>query len=605
MSIRAGSLAIGAAAVLASFVFPSSDAYACGGCFVVDQQSQSTVVTGHRMALSVSMERTVLWDQIQYAGDPEEFAWVLPVKPGAYIELGADAFFEALDGATAANVVSPSIGCPSNGGGFVDDGGGDYYGSGQGCNAFACGGMMASGDGDYLNGGVGGGGEGGGVPIPPDPVSVVHQESIGPYETVTIHSNIPGSLFDWLDAHGYAVDDAVKPTIDDYELEGFDFIALRLIPGANVRQMAPVRVITPGASPELPLRMVAAGTGANVALTLFVIGEGRWETQNFANNVVDAEGLTWDFAASSSDYGVQRDAALAELDGASWLTTYARVGSILSRVYNPTGQLNAVQFTDVQYRTGNGDAASTIFELYMRQGAENGADADPSCFDDAHIYGGNPGKVVDPCEAGGDGGAGGSGAGGAGGVGGGGGIGGAGGGMAGGAGGAAGGAGGSGGSGGAGGGVGGAGAGGGAPECTGTVAPDEIDARNFQCGTLDDMKVALTGLHPAAVWVTRLEANLPQSALAQDLALQAEASQIEQHNWMSATGVVNPPCEDWFYLGTVPPSGDTSRKAPPRVGPAPRAHQELVLLGVILTALAGAVARRRTRPLPLRARAVR
>src|SRR6185436_19779148 len=105
---------------------------------------------------------------------------------------------------------------------------------------------------------------------PPDPVSVVHQESIGPYETVTIHSNIPGSLFNWLDMHGYAVDDAIKPMIDDYEKEGFDFIALRLIPGADVKQMQPVRVTSPGASPVLPLRMVAAGTGANVALSLFV-----------------------------------------------------------------------------------------------------------------------------------------------------------------------------------------------------------------------------------------------------------------------------------------------------------------------------------------------
>ena len=138
---------------------------------------------------------------------------------------------------------------------------------------------------------------------------IVLAEKAVPYETVTIHSNVPGSLYTWLADHGYAIDASVKPTVDDYEIEGFDFIALRLIPGVGVRQMTPVRVVTPGASPVLPLRMVAAGSGANVGLTLFVIGEGRWEAQNFPNDVVDPSSVSWDFAAESSNYGEVRDQA--------------------------------------------------------------------------------------------------------------------------------------------------------------------------------------------------------------------------------------------------------------------------------------------------------
>ncbi|HEY2410275.1 MAG TPA: hypothetical protein VGI10_29925, partial [Polyangiaceae bacterium] len=71
-------------------------ARACGGCFhgPPPVTSESTVVTGHRMAYAISAERTVLWDQIQYQGAPEDFAWVLPVKPGATLELSHDAWFE-------------------------------------------------------------------------------------------------------------------------------------------------------------------------------------------------------------------------------------------------------------------------------------------------------------------------------------------------------------------------------------------------------------------------------------------------------------------------------------------------------------------------------
>jgi hypothetical protein len=577
------------------------------------------------MALSLSTERTVLWDQITYAGNPEEFAWVLPVKPGAYLELGADAFFEALDTGTAANIVSPSISCPVDNGGFAggygDDGYYDDYGGsggpGCGCSDEAYG----AGTGDYGTGGAGGGAgaAGSGGEPAPDPVTVVHQESIGPYETVTIHSNIPGSLFVWLDMHGYAVDESVKPVIDDYENEGFDFIALRLIPGANVQQMQPVRVISPGAAPVLPLRMVAAGTGANVALSLFVIGEGRWEMQNFPNGAVDISEMTWDFAAQSSNYSELRAQALTQEAGRVWLTTYARWGALLSAQSNP-----AFPGSNITYQASDSTVTNTLAGLYMAQGVANGEKIDPACPDGMLKHASSQYRVVDTCADMGPGGAGGSDPTGGGG------------GTSGGAGGSSsssssgtgatggtgtGGAGGAG-TGGAGGtdpstGGGGSGTGGsgGAP-CAGTVGPDEIDAREFTCGSLDDLSIALVGLHPADVWVTRFEANLPHTALDTDLSLQSEATQGPKDNWLVASGVVNPPCDDWVYSGGIITGGgdkqgprvNKPRHKPPRTAPrsAPHNHdRELMFLGLSLALFGSAAARRLLRPSLRGARASR
>jgi hypothetical protein len=67
------------------------------------------------------------------------------------------------------------------------------------------------------------------------------------------------------------------------------------------------------------------------------------------------------------------------------------------------------------------------------------------------------------------------------------------------------------------------------------VPPGETDARLFECGatdelpdsTLDDIATAMTGLHPKDVWVTRLEANLPRAALANDLIITASENQVE------------------------------------------------------------------------------
>src|SRR5262245_45716156 len=89
----------------AALAVAGDDAYACGGCF--HQPTDNTMVRGHRMAMAISSVQSVLWDQIEYSGDPKDFAWVLPVKPGAIIEVASDAWFETLEATTATQVTAP------------------------------------------------------------------------------------------------------------------------------------------------------------------------------------------------------------------------------------------------------------------------------------------------------------------------------------------------------------------------------------------------------------------------------------------------------------------------------------------------------------------
>ncbi len=90
------------------------DARACGGCF--SRPTENTIVTDHRMAFSVSTQQTVLWDQIQYNGNPKDFSWVLPVRAGAVVQLSHDEWFEALDALTRPVITGPSRNC-NNGSG--------------------------------------------------------------------------------------------------------------------------------------------------------------------------------------------------------------------------------------------------------------------------------------------------------------------------------------------------------------------------------------------------------------------------------------------------------------------------------------------------------
>jgi len=93
---------------------------------------------------------------------------------------------------------------------------------------------------------------------------------------------------------------------------------MRLAPGQGVQAMRPVSVTSPGAGLSLPLRMVAAGTGATVGITLWVVATGRYEPMNFPTFTIAGTDLTWDWSVNSSDYTTVRASKEAALDNAAW-----------------------------------------------------------------------------------------------------------------------------------------------------------------------------------------------------------------------------------------------------------------------------------------------
>jgi hypothetical protein len=342
-------------------------ASACGGCFAPPTADQS-FVTGHRMAFSVNATRTVLWDQFEYQGSPEDFTWVLPVRDGAWVEESVDAWLESLDSFTTTRVFSPPLVCAQ-----------------PEASAFNCGSS------DSAASASGSGGTGGG-----SDVVVKHRGTVGPYNTVTLSSQDPKALETWLEQHGYVIPDYTRPIIAAYVAEGFDFIALRLQPGQGVQQMTPVRVVTPGGDSQLPLRMVAAGATSFVDITLFVIGEHRFAMPDMSELSVPHDELVWDWSAGSSNYLQLRKKVLAENSGRTYLTTFAMDRGFSSSIETPAGF--TAQFVATTTDGSWYSSYATAGELYFGQAAANeGASAGNECS--GAVAGlGSSSLVVDNCD---------------------------------------------------------------------------------------------------------------------------------------------------------------------------------------------------------------
>lgn len=317
-------VALGAALSVGAAVV-ELDAKACGAC--VAPPTASTQVSGHRMILSVSPQATTLWDQLEYVGDASEFAWVLPIHGQVDVGLSSDRLFGELDALTDPRVIGYS--CPS-----------------QSCGQFM--GTAATGT-----------GSGSGV-------TVITQEVVGPYETVQLAASDPNALNDWLTAHGYVIPADVQDVVTAYVNEGFDFLAMRLVPGKDTSAMRPVRVTMPGASLTLPLRMVAVGTGAITPIKLWVFGEGRYEPTNAPTFLIDPSKVTFDNATLTSNMAVLRAAGFDASNHLGWLVNSAQD-------YDDYTLFGQLEFYALNYPidSGYGDDAmgTNAFENYQKDKA--------------------------------------------------------------------------------------------------------------------------------------------------------------------------------------------------------------------------------------------
>ncbi|HUS63379.1 MAG TPA: DUF2330 domain-containing protein [Kofleriaceae bacterium] len=267
---------------------------ACGGCF--SPPETVTAVESHRMVVSLSPEKSILWDQIRYTGDPADFVWVLPVPtPDAAVEVADDLFFAELESQTAPTINAPALpplDCPPPP--ECDDCGGDAAGGGFDADAGAA-----------------------------DDVDVYREEVVGPYQTAVIGSDDPDALVDWLNDNGYVVPESTVPTIRHYTDQDMVFVVLRLAPEQGITAMQPVRIEYPGFMGTFPLKMVTVGAYGSLQMTLWIIAEQRYDSTNYAAATIDPAALVWDFAAARSNYLDLFRQAVLDGGGRAWVTQFA------------------------------------------------------------------------------------------------------------------------------------------------------------------------------------------------------------------------------------------------------------------------------------------
>jgi len=226
--------------------------------------SASLTPTEQRVAVAVGPARTTLWTSLRFDAAGGSVAIIVPAPPGSSLDFSSDAWFEALEVATAPRLFPPS-----------------------GADPF-CPGKSGSPDVFQIDG------------------QVSHTASLATQEVTVLDD--AGALASWAAQAGFTVPGAIQDELK--KLDNVRFVAVRFTAPAGPGVTPTLRVAMPSAPAMLPLALTHAA-GEDLRVTAWLIGAGRADLIGATEVAVSPSSIAWKAKESLTDYDDLVTTALA------------------------------------------------------------------------------------------------------------------------------------------------------------------------------------------------------------------------------------------------------------------------------------------------------
>ena len=271
--------------LLALFAFAPA-AQACGGFFCtnvpVDQAAERII-----FAVNDGDGTIDAYVQINYQGAPDAFAWVVPVPNTPKLDVATMPMLRDLDRLTQPLFIAPPL----------DD---------------TCRNRLPV----LLSGAV---------PVPQSAqggVTVFDQGSVGPFNYSVIGSDDPQALINWLRENKYQITPPMEPLVGVYVKEKMQFLAMKLQPNKQVRDIQPIKMTYKAVQPMIPLRLTAVAATPNMVVLTWILSRTQAEPQNYAAvKVSDSDIVFTGFGGNN--YSALVSQRLTDYKGRAFITEFA------------------------------------------------------------------------------------------------------------------------------------------------------------------------------------------------------------------------------------------------------------------------------------------
>jgi MYXO-CTERM domain-containing protein len=325
MFVVSGLAAAACAAV--AFVAPGR-AEACGGTFCDGGPQPMPVDQSGENILFVRTADTIQAHiQIQYMGEPDQFAWVIPLQSVPTFSVGSEPLFQALLGASV-----PQYGFSQQ---FDDCSLGDD-GAASGPPS----------DGDSAGAGEDGGGDGTGGEDPgPD---ILLMETVGAYEITVLSGGSAAEVITWLDENGYQQDPESEPILQEYLDENFLFGAVKLTSGAQTNEIHPIVLTFAGDEACIPLRLTRIAAVEDMDVRSFFLGQARTVPQVYKHVLVNPLKIDWINSADNYKEVISMAVDAPMSEGRAFVTEYAGPSNVVNTfgVHDPAWDPSAFATID-------------------------------------------------------------------------------------------------------------------------------------------------------------------------------------------------------------------------------------------------------------------
>lgn len=296
LMLAAGATALTTAALLSA----PTEASACGGFFC---NRQAIDQSGERILYAYNDDGTITTVvQIFYSGPSETFAWILPVPAEPTVDVGTDALFTALEGATAPRFELDyrTVGtCRSDPYCSYWDEDTAYERGGAAMDAAAR--------------------DAGAAPAPE--VDVRLRANVGPYDVAVLAAGSGDALRTWLADNDYEIPEAAGAELDHYVALSHFFVALKLQKDRSAGEIQPIVLRSANDEPCIPIRLTRIATVPDMPVTAYFLADRRARPLNYmlVNPDLDDSGL-W---LGRTTYAAAVTRAVDDLGGHAFATDYA------------------------------------------------------------------------------------------------------------------------------------------------------------------------------------------------------------------------------------------------------------------------------------------
>jgi MYXO-CTERM domain-containing protein len=167
-------------------------------------------------------------------------------------------------------------------------------------------------------------GAGAGDPNNRDEVQVLAEEQVGPFATVTLQSDDPRALVEWLREHDYRIVPEMEPFIALYTAEGMKFTAMRLSDGEDTDAIVPIKMTYRSMNPIVPLRLTSVAAMPEMGVKVWVLSDQRFGPMNVPDITIADEDVRFDQNAWRSNYLPLVAREIDAAGGHGFVTEYAQ-----------------------------------------------------------------------------------------------------------------------------------------------------------------------------------------------------------------------------------------------------------------------------------------